>query len=290
VGEDSQKPEGTGLGLAISRQLVQMMGGELKVKSTLGKGSIFWLDLDFPGVDQLTDTEKVDKRNIISFVGSKRKVLVVDDKAANRSVLVNLLQPLGFEVTEATNGLDGLNKAQEFKPDVIFMDLVMSVMDGFEATRRLRLLPELKEVVIIAVSASVFEFDQKQSRGVGCDDFLAKPIQIAELLEKLRVHLGLEWVYEEARSNKQQQEDINPKSQIGIIAQEPQEELKFIAPPAKELAILLDLAMRGDLRSIAQKAAELEKLDEKLVSFASHLRQLAKDFKGKKILEFLKKY
>ncbi|MBD2434481.1 MULTISPECIES: hybrid sensor histidine kinase/response regulator [Fischerella] len=290
VGEDSRKPEGTGLGLAISRQLVQMMGGELKVKSSLGKGSIFWLDLDLPEVDQQTNAQNLDERNIISFVGSKRKVLVVDDKWANRSVLVNILQPLGFEVIEAANGLDGLNKAQQFKPDVIFMDLVMTVMDGFEATRRLRNLPELKEVVIIAVSASVFEFDQKQSLGVGCNDFLSKPVRVAEVLEKLRVHLGLEWVYEEARSNGQQQEDINPKSQISILAQESKEELQFIAPPAEELAILLDLAMRGDIKSIAQKAAELEKLDEKLLPFARYLRQLAKGFKGKKILEFLKKY
>ncbi|MFB2768286.1 AAA family ATPase [Pelatocladus sp. BLCC-F211] len=281
VGQDSRKIEGTGLGLAISRQLVKMMGGELKVKSTLGKGSIFWLDLDLPEASQLTHAQNVDERNIISFVGSKRKILVVDDKWSNRSLLVNLLQPLGFEVLEATNGLDALHKAQEFQPDVIFMDLVMTVMDGFEATRRLRSLPELKGVVIIAVSASVFEFDQQQSRGVGCDDFLAKPIQVAELLEKLRVHLGLEWVYEEV-VNWESQEYINPKPQI--------QNLNLIAPPVEELAILLDLAMRGDLRGITQKATELEKLDEQLIPFTSHLRQLAKAFKGKKILEFLKKF
>ncbi|TFI51689.1 response regulator [Mastigocladus laminosus UU774] len=281
VGEDSRKIEGTGLGLAISRQLVKMMGGELKVKSTLGKGSIFWLDLDLPEVSQLTHAQNVNERNIISFIGSKRKILVVDDKWSNRSLLVNLLQPLGFELQEATNGLDALHKAQEFQPDVIFMDLVMSVMDGFEATRRLRSFPELKGVVIIAVSASVFEFDQQQSRGVGCDDFLAKPIQVAELLEKLRVYLGLEWVYEEV-SNWESQEYINPKPQ--------NQNLNLIAPPAEEVAILLDLAMRGDIKAITQKVSELEKLDEKLIPFTSHLRQLAKNFKSKKILEFLKRF
>ncbi|KOP25235.1 serine/threonine protein kinase [Hapalosiphon sp. MRB220] len=281
VGEESRKIEGTGLGLAISRQLVQMMGGELKVKSTLGKGSIFWLDLNLPEASHLTDTQKVDERNVISFVGSKRKILVVDDQWSNRSILVNLLQPLGFELIEATNGLDALHKAQEFQPDLIFMDLVMSVMDGFEATRRLRCLPEMKGVVIIAVSASVFEFDKQQSREVGCNDFLPKPIQVAELLEKLQVHLGLEWVYEEI-VNREPQEYINSKSEI--------QNLNLIAPPAKELAILLDLAMRGDLRGITQKATDLEKLDEKLIPFTSYLRQLAKAFKGKKILEFLQSF
>ncbi|WP_017317815.1 hybrid sensor histidine kinase/response regulator [Mastigocladopsis repens] len=295
VGEDSRKTEGTGLGLAISRQLVQLMGGELKVKSTLGKGSVFWLDLDLPEVFHHTDVKSLVQRKIIGFVGCKRKVLVVDDKWSNRSVLVNLLQPLGFEVVEATDGLDGLNKASEFKPDVIFMDLVMTVMDGFEATRRLRMLPELKDVVVIAASASVFDFDQKQSQEVGCDDFLSKPIREADLLERLQIHLGLEWVYEEQESSEQfttQQRQSAQARELPHAAGSSQltTQDSLVAPPAEELAILLDLAMRGDLRGITQRAVKLEELDERWIPFATHLRQLAKGFKGKEILEFLKQY
>ena len=280
VGEQSRKTEGTGLGLAISRQLVQMMGGELKVKSTLGKGSVFWFDLDLAEIFQKSDVKRIDEGNIIGFIEPRRKVLVVDDKWVNRSVLMNLLEPLGFEVTEATNGLDALDKAREFKPDVILMDLVMSVMDGFEATRRLRMVPDFKDVVVIAVSASVFDLDRKQSREVGCDDFLPKPIQKAELLETLRVYLGLEWVYEQQESRQQvEAQGLSLRTQDLLVA-----------PPAEELAILIDLAMRGDLRGITQRAAKLEELDQRWVPFANHLRQLAKDFKGKQILEFLKKY
>jgi CheY-like chemotaxis protein len=282
VGDNSQKTEGTGLGLAISRQLGRMMGGELKVKSTLGKGSVFWLDLDLPEVSHPLNLANIDERNIIGFVGSKRKVLVVDDKWENRSVLVNLLEPLGFEVVEATNGLEGLNKANEFKPDVIFMDLVMNVMDGFEATRRLRTLPELKDVVVIAISASVFDFDRQQSREVGCDDFLPKPIREAELLEKLHLYLGLEWIYEETNSDRPGQETVSPKSN----SQNP----VLIAPPASEVAALLDLAKRGDLRGMVKRAAQLEELDRQWVPFVTHLRQLAKEFKGKQIREFLKQF
>jgi CheY-like chemotaxis protein len=288
VGEESRKTEGTGLGLAISRQLVQMMGASLKVKSTLGKGSVFWLDLDLPEVSQWADVAKVEQRNIIGFAGSKRKVLVVDDKWENRSVLVNLLEPLGFEVLEATDGRDALSKAAEFKPDVIFMDLVMTVMDGFEATRRIRMLPELKGVVVIAVSASVFDFDQQQSREFGCDDFLPKPVREADLLEKLQVYLGLEWVYEESGERRQSS---------GVVDQEqPTTDNKqltkanLIALPEEELAVLLDLAMRGNLRAIVERAARLEELDKQWVPFATHLRQLAKGFKGKQLLEFLKEY
>ncbi|MEW5856020.1 MAG: AAA family ATPase [Cyanobacteriota bacterium] len=295
AGKDNHKIEGTGLGLAISHQLVQMMGGELKVKSTLGKGSIFGFDLDLPEVTQSVNSANVSERSIIGFVGSQQKVLVVDDKWENRSILVNLLEPLGFEVLEATDGLDGLNKAREFKPDVIFMDLVMNVMDGFEATRRLKMLPEFKNIIVIAISASVFDFDRKQSQEVGCDDFLPKPIREAELLEKLSLHLELEWVYEEARSERQEQKDVNPESNIqgdsysggdfqNLAPQTP----NLIAPPAQEVVILLDMAKRGDLRGIVKRANQLEELDQRYIPFANHLRQLAKAFKGKQIREFLK--
>ncbi|HEY9709486.1 MAG TPA: ATP-binding protein, partial [Oculatellaceae cyanobacterium] len=279
VGEKSRKTEGTGLGLSISRQLVQMMGGELKVKSTLGQRSIFWFDLDLPEITALDNIASTCQRIIIGFAGEKRKVLVVDDKWSNRSILVSLLEPLGFEVVEATDGSDGLNKAREFKPDCIFIDLVMPVMDGFEATRRLRTLPELKDVVVIAVSASVFNFNQQQSREVGCDDFLPKPVRETELLEKLQVYLGLEWIYEEMDAtdtdSSQEQESLRES---------------IVAPPAGEIAALFDLAMRGDLRGILERAAHLEALDKQWVPFATQLRQLAQDFEDEKILEFVKQY
>ncbi|WP_460200848.1 GAF domain-containing hybrid sensor histidine kinase/response regulator [Scytonema sp. NUACC21] len=274
VGEKSRETEGTGLGLTISRQLVELMGGELKVESALGKGSVFWLDLDLTEVEW-TDVAYIAENNIIGYKGLKRKVLVVDDKWANRSVLVNMLEPLGFEVLEANDGLDGLNKACQFKPDVICMDLVMPVMDGFEATRRLRMMPELEGVVVIAISASVFDFDHQQSREVGCDSFLPKPVREADLLEKLQAHLGLEWVYEE--------NSYGHTATVPLTTQDP-----FVVPPAREVAALLDLAMRGDLKGIIQETTRLEELNQQWVPFAMHLRQLAKGFKGKQIREFLK--
>jgi CheY-like chemotaxis protein len=242
--------------------------------------------LDLPEVFQGSDIATITERNIIGFKGSQRKVLVVDDKWANRSVLVNLLEPLGFEVLEATNGQEGLNKAIEVKPDVILMDLVMTVMDGFEATRRLRMLPDFKQVVVIAISASVFDFDKQQSREVGCDDFLPKPVREADLLEKLRVYLGLEWVYEESAVRVQPSATIDREQPT--VDNEQLTNPRLIAPPAEELSILLDLAMRGNLRDIADRATRLEELNEQWVPFATHLRQLAKGFKGKQILQFLK--
>lgn len=292
VGEHSRETEGTGLGLAISRQFVQMMGASLEVKSTLGEGSVFWLDLDLPEVDQGAEITKVDERHIIGFKGFKRKVLVVDDKWTNRSVLINLLEPLGFEVLEAPNGLECLAQAPEFKPDLIFMDLVMPVLDGFETTRRIRLLPELEKVIVIAISASVFDFDRKQSREVGCDDFLPKPVREAELLEKIRVYLGLEWVYE---ASGEAATPVSPPEASTVMAQDQlfngNKQLtceEFIPLPAEQLEVLLDLAMMGDLRGITKQTAHLEALNPQWLPLATHLRQLAKSFKGKQILELLK--
>lgn len=275
VGEQNRQTEGTGLGLAISRQLIEMMGGELKVKSILGKGSVFWFELDLPQVNQVSVRLKIEENNqIIGFQGSKRKILVVGDRWANRSVLVNLLEPLGFELLEATNGSQGLAKAREFQPDLVFMDLVMPEMDGFETTRQLRQIPEFTGLVIIAVSASVFNFDRQQSLEVGCDDFLPKPFWETELLEKLRIHLGLEWIYK------------NEDSEVKPALDQREKTASFAptipVPSEEEIANLLDLAMRGDLRGITAQVDRLEELDRAWVPLATHLRKLAKNFEGKK--------
>jgi CheY-like chemotaxis protein len=288
VGDRHRQIEGTGLGLAISRQLVQLMGSDINVQSTPGKGSTFWVDLDLAEVDCPSDMmTSPDRRCIRGFKGSKRKILVVDDKEENRLVLTNLLQPLGFEVVEAIDGQDGLHKACEFQPDAILMDLVMPVIDGFEATRQIRMSPDLQQTIIIATSASAFDMDRQQSQEVGCNDFLPKPIHEAELLERLSLHLKLEWIYEDEDKGTKRLGDkeisyppISPSSHLPIL----------LAPPAEEIAALLDLAMMGDLQGIGERAAKLETLDPQLAPFASHLRQLAKGFRARQLREFIKQF
>jgi CheY-like chemotaxis protein len=287
VGDRHRQIEGTGLGLAISRQLVQMMGSDINVQSTPGKGSTFWIDLDLAEVDCAADIASPDHRCVRGFKGGKRKILVVDDREENRLVLTNLLQPLGFEVVEAIDGRDGLHKARDFQPDAIFMDLVMPVMDGFEATRQIRMSPDLRQTVIIATSASVFDMDRQQSREVGCNDFLPKPIREAELWKRLSLHLNLEWIYED---EDQETKGLGHKD-ISYPPISPSLHPPISpAPPAEEIAALLDLAMMGDLKAITERAAQLEALDPQLVPFATHLRQLAKGFRARQILEFIKQY
>ncbi|MBD1938262.1 hybrid sensor histidine kinase/response regulator [Microcoleus sp. FACHB-68] len=282
VGEHNRKAEGTGLGLAISRQLVEMMGGEIQVQSCAGKGSIFFFDLDLQKVSKMENHLRFDEQTIIGFKGDKRKLLVVDDKWENRSILAGLLQPLGFEIAEATNGHECLEKTMQFQPDLILTDLVMPVMDGFEATRRIRKSPELAKIIVIATSASVFDFEQQKSWDAGCDDFLLKPIRSEELLEKLQRHLKLEWVYEETPDEK-------PKKAENVQDSGLNNEGSMVIPPAEEIAILWDLVMMGDLRGIQDQATRLKELDTQYIPFATELQQLAKGFKLKEIREFLNK-
>lgn len=195
--DSAHKIEGTGLGLAICRQLIRLMGSEINVKSELGKGSCFWFDLAFPilgAEEQESSTEKL----IIGYEGTPKKVLVADDISSNRSILVNMLKPLGFILYEAENGLQVINLARETHPDLILMDRYMPVMDGFTAIKKIKEIEELKNTVIIAVSASVTLEDQLKSKEYGFNDFFSKPIiwpLLAILLEK---HLNLKWIYEES--------------------------------------------------------------------------------------------
>ncbi len=197
VGDYENYTSGTGLGLTISQQLVELMGGELKVKSELGKGSTFWFDLSFPVVEVLAEA-KQDKQDLASQVmgykGKRRKLLVVDNTQEHRLVLLNLLESWGFEVVSAENGKQGLEITSEIRPDLILTDLFMSLISGFAMVRELRQRAEFKELPIIAMSASTFEALEKQSQRVGCNAFLRKPIDEEKLLALLGQYLHLEWI------------------------------------------------------------------------------------------------
>jgi signal transduction histidine kinase/DNA-binding NarL/FixJ family response regulator len=274
VGENNRKVEGTGLGLSISRKLVQMMGGDIQVQSTLGEGSVFFFDLELPEVEQYSELVKAASQNIIGYQGKKRTLIITDDKLANRLILVKMLSPLGFETLEAVDGQDCLNKAIKCRPDCILMDLMMPKMSGLEATRRLRRSPEIKDIIVIGTSASVFDFDRQKSQELGCTDFLVKPIRISELLGKLQIYLGLEWIYEEEPKKGDRSQPI-PKQTL-------------IFPTDTEIASLLALAMKGDLKGIMEQATHLEDLNSQYIPFSRELHQLAKGFQVKKIREFLK--
>jgi signal transduction histidine kinase/DNA-binding NarL/FixJ family response regulator len=282
VGDKQRMAEGTGLGLAISQQIVQMMGSDIKVESICGQGSKFWFDLDLQISDQWIDLNShLTTKRIIGYEGDKKKVLVVDDRWENRSVIVNLLQPLGFELMEANNGQEGLEKAIIWHPDLIITDIVMPIINGLEMTKKLRLLPQLTEIIIIASSASVFIFDQQQSFESGCNDFLPKPIQSDDLLKQIQRHLGLSWIYEVGSTTIS-----TPESQNALT----NTSLELVVPPTDELQALWTAATIGDIAVIEQEAIRLQQLDSKYLTFTDQLLELTKELDEEAIFKLIKQY
>lgn len=278
VGEARKQAEGSGLGLAISRKLVEMMGSEIQVDSQLGKGSLFWIDLELSISSELVSLPGKLEANIRGYQGKRRRVLVVDDSWENRAVIVNLLEPFGFIVTEANNGKDGLEKTAIIQPDLIITDLVMPEMDGYEMTQRLRNLPEFKELKIVASSASVSASERRKSLQYGCNDFIPKPVLLVELLEKLQIYLDLEWIYEVS------DESANG-SKNGVINTE-----EIVVPPAKELIVLYAAARIGDFSEIEAEASRIKLLDEKYEALTNKVRHFAEDFEDTAIINLLKQY
>jgi signal transduction histidine kinase/FixJ family two-component response regulator len=284
VGDANRQAEGTGLGLSISQKIVQMMGSNIQVKTELGVGSTFWFDVELPeATDWIQEARASVYGKITGYKGKPQKILVVDDRWENRSVIVNLLEPLGFIVTEARDGQEGLNKAVEYQPDLIITDLTMPVMDGFEMLQKLRHIQELEDVLVIVSSASVFDIDQQKSLAAGGNDFLSKPIQASQLLQKLQKHLELEWIYQQS---PQQINENHKRETIPQYKYVP--DTKLILPPPEIIDSLFDLAMKGNIKGILEEAKKIEQLDSKYIKFSTQIQELAKSFKVKQIQKFLR--
>jgi len=265
VGDKTLHAEGTGLGLTITKKLVEMMGGKLHVESELDKGSVFWLTVDLLEVPSFGEEES-DQPIVIGFKEEACRILVADDKDENRHFLIKLLMPLGFEIAEAVDGRECLEKAKEWQPDLILMDLIMPIMDGFESTRKIRQIPELKDIIIIMVTASAFEWHKQQSEEAGCNGFIAKPVSSEELLNFLKKYLNLTWIYEN-------DESIQEKSVLKF-----NDEDELVGPSEEQAEILLDLVMMGDICGIVDEVEKLEKNDKKITHFANKIRSLSKNY------------
>ncbi len=273
VGDRSRQAEGTGLGLAISQQIVQLMGGEIKVESTLGVGSKFFFEIELPLKVEWVQQQQSQAGNIVGAYGNtpvlngdQKQILVIDDRWENRAVITNLLEPIGFVVRVAENGKEGLEKMRENHPDLIITDLAMPVMDGFEFLKELRNDPKLKHLKVLVSSASVAQLDQQMSLDAGADDFLAKPVNAPDLFNLLAHHLQLTWNYEEV-------EAIN--------------EQEMIFPPATELEQIYQGTKLGDMDMVINEANRLEQLNPQYKPFVTRLIDLADEFDDAGILKFI---
>ena len=277
IGSRDQNEEGTGLGLAISHQIVEIMGSKIYVESVLGQGSRFWFELDLPQAQEWLEVEHpISAPKVIGYEGAPRLILVVDDHAENRSVVVHLLEPIGFQVIEAQNGQAGLDEAIQNHPDLIITDVCMPELDGLEMTRRLRQLPHFAHTPIIASPASLSHVDCEESLSAGCSSFFPKPIEFNKLLQELQTHLNLMWIYETSSND-------DPELITTPIPE-------FIVPPAEALVALHQAANAGLIQTIQQEANALKHLSSNYVPFANQLLELVQDFEIDAILQLLEQY
>jgi CheY-like chemotaxis protein/anti-sigma regulatory factor (Ser/Thr protein kinase) len=199
AGQKSQ--QGTGLGLPISQKFVQMMGGDISVSSTVGKGSLFQFNIqaEFASVEDVKRAKP--PRRVIALVPGQPeyRILVVDEVPENRLLVKKLLEPIGFKISEAENGLAAIQAWEHHLPQLIWMDIRMPVMNGCEATRRIKAQPNGDKTVIIALTASAVQDEEKEILSAGCHDVLRKPFKAENLLDKMAQYLGVRYIYDTDR-------------------------------------------------------------------------------------------
>ncbi|WRH68412.1 MAG: ATP-binding protein [Planktothrix sp. GU0601_MAG3] len=196
-GKEAQ--EGTGLGLAISRKFVQLMGGDIVVESQLGQGTTFSFQIQAKPGQNINDEPIKTRQKVLGLAPNQPiyKILTVDDKKINCQLLIQLLEPLEFEIKIAQNGKEAIAIWEEWEPHLIFMDMRMPVMDGYEATKYIKSTTKGNATAIIAVTASVLEEEKAIVLSAGCDDFMRKPFTEYQIFEVIAKHLGVKYIYTE---------------------------------------------------------------------------------------------
>jgi len=260
---------GTGLGLTISRMLAGLMGGELSVTSTPNVGSKFHIRLFLPQVHAPRATHQLLDVLPVGYAGIRRRILVVDNEIVDRELLVNVLEPLGFEVQQAASGDECITLCPQFKPDLILMDLEMPGIDGWETVSQLR-KTGITNAPVAIVSANAFDKGLNNDVGISADDFIVKPVNVAELVDWIGRQLELEW---------------RPRQPLPVPVSSP-EPLSY--PPAQFIEALSDLVSMGYVRGILEKLDEIEQLVDNYPGFINLARDLTRQFRLEALSDMLK--
>ncbi|MGB0563180.1 MAG: two-component regulator propeller domain-containing protein [Spirulinaceae cyanobacterium] len=266
--------EGTGLGLPISRKFVNLMGGDIQVQSEVNKGTRFTFEVNAEIVTGMKTEAPKPVRRVIALQPDqpRYKILVVDDRATNRLLLIKLLQPLGFDLQEADNGKAAIQQWQDWQPHLIFMDMRMPELDGYATTRYIRSQPEGAAVTIVALTASVLDNEDRLALTAGCDAVLKKPFREAEIFESLQQYLGVEYVYQAEAQVKVDSSELKP-TDLSIM-------------PQPWLAQLYVAAEQLDDHQAINLLAEIP---EQYAPLTQQLTQLVKQFRFDVIIELVQR-
>ncbi len=269
--------EGTGLGLTISRQFVQLMGGDIRVHSVVGSGSTFYFDIKIELADSLDVAPPTLKRRVIALAPGQPvyRILIVDDREDNCDLLMQLFNSIGFETQIAANGQEAIALWQTWEPHLIFMDMRMPVMDGYEATKQIRATLKGQATVIIALTASAFDEERFVVLSAGCNDFVRKPFREEVILNIISKYLGVRYVYEQEPLQKDQfleNSDLKVLSLEEILAQ----------MPTEWVTQLHQAALRTDEKLIFSL---LEQIPEESAFLANTLSDWVNNFRIDKVID-----
>jgi two-component system sensor histidine kinase/response regulator len=291
-----QAREGTGLGLTISRQFVRLMGGDIHVSSILGRGSTFRFDIKVTLADAPALAPTLTHGRVLNVAPDQPayRILVVDDRPENRDLIAQLLDLVGFETYTATNGQEAIQQWQQWHPHLIWMDMRMPVMDGYQATRQIRALevggegvrdsiesvnPQYNQpTVIIALTASAFEEQRENILAAGCDDFVRKPFREQVIFDKIAKYLGVRYVYAQDTESKGTQAQKSGGDEKTLNAND------LAVMPAEWVTQLHQAAIEVDADRIFQL---IEQIPETHVALAEGLIKWVRSFCFDEIIEFI---
>ncbi|BAY84285.1 histidine kinase [Calothrix parasitica NIES-267] len=266
---------GTGLGLAISRQFVRLMGGDIYPTSVLGEGSSFSFDIR---VTLPSSPKEIcsPKKRVLKIAPSQPnyRILVVDDRFENRDLLKKLLNTVGFDTQTAANGKEAIATWEKWQPHLIWMDMRMAVMDGYEATRKIKAKSKKQQTLIIALTASAFEEQESDIFAAGCDDLVRKPFKEEVIFEKINQYLGVQYIYEEDKLEKSR--NLLENISINITRQE----LDIMS--AQWVAALHQAALEVDADLVLQI---IEQIPKQYQTLTKKLRKLTLEYDFDAILE-----